>query len=99
MQNQLQSAREEVSSVFSNIQQQALSFKEQFNEVGISACRVNCWISDHSPLISCVTSRFAPNKADCTKTVLSYRLAGIRSVVAIMFLDLVKFGISINIHG
>ncbi|XP_065896465.1 uncharacterized protein [Dysidea avara] len=36
LQDQLQSAREEVSSVFSNIQQQAWSFKEQFNEIFLS---------------------------------------------------------------
>ena len=33
LENQLDSAREEVSNAFSSIQQQAWSFKEQFNEV------------------------------------------------------------------
>jgi len=33
LQDQLNSAREEVSEAFTSIQQQAWSFKEQFNEV------------------------------------------------------------------
>lgn len=33
LETQLDSAREEVSNAFSSIQQQAWSFKEQFNEV------------------------------------------------------------------
>ena len=36
LENQLDSAREEVSNAFTNIQQQAWSFKEQFNEVNIT---------------------------------------------------------------
>ena len=36
LENQLDSAREEVSNAFSSIQQQAWSFKEQFNEVNIT---------------------------------------------------------------
>ena len=36
LENQLDSAREEVSNAFTSIQQQAWSFKEQFNEVNIT---------------------------------------------------------------
>ena len=40
--NDLKSAREEVSNAFTSIEQQAWSFKEQFNEVSASdVCRCN----------------------------------------------------------
>ena len=37
LQNQLHSAQQEVSTAFTNIQQQAGSFKEQFNQVSVNA--------------------------------------------------------------